>query len=156
MSNSLWPHELQHARPPCPSPIPWVYSNSCPSSWWYHPTVSSSVIPFSACPQSFPASGSFSMSQSFTSGGQSTGASISASLLPMNNSGLISFRIDWFDLLVVQGTLKSLLQHHNSIASNLQPSAFFMVQLSHPNMTTGKTIALTYMDLCWQSNVFAF
>ena len=67
------------------------------------------------------------MSQLFTSGGQSTGASISASLLPMNNSGLISFRIDWFDLLVVQGTLKSLLQHHNSIASNLQPSAFFMM-----------------------------
>ena len=83
------------------------------------------------------------MSQFFTSGGQSIGVSASASVLPMNYSGLISFRIDWFDLLAVQGTLKSLLQHHNSKASILWHSAFFMVQLSHPYMTTGKTIALT-------------
>ena len=71
MSNSLWPHELQHARPPCPSPIPGVYSNSCPLSWWCHPAISSSVIPFSSCPQSLPASGSFPVSQLFAWGGQS-------------------------------------------------------------------------------------
>ena len=76
MSDSLWPHEPQHTRPPCPSPTPGVHSNSCPSSRWCHPTISSSVIPFSSCPQSFPASGSFQMSQLFTSGGQSIGVSI--------------------------------------------------------------------------------
>ena len=84
MSDSLQPHELQHARPPCPSPIPGVYSYSCPLSWWCHPTISSSVVPFSSCPQSFPASSSFQMSQLFTSGGQSIGVSASASVLPMN------------------------------------------------------------------------
>ena len=84
MSDSLWPHELQHARPLCPSPTPGVYPNSCPSTWWCHPAISSSVVPFSSCPQSFPASGSFPMSQLFTSGGQSIGASASASVLPMN------------------------------------------------------------------------
>ena len=84
MSDSLRPHGLQQARPPCPSPTPRVYSNSCPLSWWCHPTISSSVIPFSSCPQSFPASGSFQMSQFFTSGGQSIGASASASVRPMN------------------------------------------------------------------------
>ena len=105
-------------------------------------TISSSVVSFSSCPQSFPASGSFLMSRLFTSGGQSIGAS--ASVLPMNEySGLSSFMIDWLNLLAVQGTLKSLLQHHNSKASILQRSAFFMVQLSYPYMTTGKTIALT-------------
>ena len=84
MSDSLWPHEPQHARAPCPSPTPGVYSNSCPLSWWCHPTISSSVIPFPSCPQSFPASGSFQMSQLFASGGQSIGVSASASVLPMN------------------------------------------------------------------------
>ena len=84
MSDSLWPHELQHARPPCPSPTPGVHPNPCPSSPWCHPTISSSVVPFSSCPQSFPASGSFQMSQLFTSGGQSIGVSASASVLPMN------------------------------------------------------------------------
>ena len=91
--------------------------------------------------QSFPASGSFQMSQLFTSGGQSIGVSASASVIP--NSGLISFRMDWLDLLVVQGTPKSLFQHHSSKASILWCSAFFVVQLSHPYMTTGKTVALT-------------
>ena len=81
MSDSLQPHESQHARPPCPSPTPGVYPNSCPLSWWCHPTISSSVIPFSSCPQSFPASGSFPMSQLFTSGGQSIRVSASASVL---------------------------------------------------------------------------
>ena len=84
VSDSLRPHESQHTRPPCPSPIPGVYSNPCPSSWWCHPAISSSVVPFSSCPQSFPASGSFPMSQLFTWGGQSTGVSASASVLPMN------------------------------------------------------------------------
>ena len=84
VSNSLWPHGLKHAGLPCPLPIPRVYSNSCPLSWWCHPTISSSVVPFSSCSQSFPASGSFQMSQFFTSGGQSVGVSASTSVLPMN------------------------------------------------------------------------
>ena len=143
MSNTWQSHEPQHTRPPYPSPTPRVYPNSCPSSPWCHLTISSSVVPFSSCPQSFPASGSFQMSQLFTSGGQSIG-SFSFSISPSNEqSGLISFRMDWLDLLAVQGTVKSLLQHHISKASILQHSAFFIVQLSHPYMTTGKTIALT-------------
>ena len=140
MSDSLQSHGLRHARPPCPSPAPRACSNSCPFSQWCHPTVSSSVITFS-CLQSFPASGSFLMSQLFTSSGQNTGASVSASGFN-EYSGLISCRIDWFDL-AIQGTLKSLLQHYSSKASVIQRSAFFMVQASHPYMTTGKTIALT-------------
>ena len=143
MSDSLQPHELKHARPPCPSPTSRVHSDSCPSSRWCHPTISSSVIHFSSCLQPFPASGSFQMSQFFTSFDQSIGASTSSSVLPVNNSKLISFRMDWLDLLAVQGTLKSLLQHHSSKPSVLQCSAFFMVQLSHLYMTIGKTIALT-------------
>ena len=81
---TLQPHESQHARSPCPSPTPEVYSNSCPLSWWCHPAISSSVVPFSSCPQSLPASGSFPMSQLFAWGGQSTGVSALASVLPMN------------------------------------------------------------------------
>ena len=98
---------------------------------------------FSSCPQSFPVSGSFPRSQFFALGGQSIGASASAPVLPMNIQGQFPLRIDWFDLLAVQWTLKGLLQHHNSKASVLQHSAFFMGQHSHPFMTTGKTIALT-------------
>ena len=143
VSDSLRPHESQHARPPCPSPIPGVHSDSHPTSRWCHPAISSSVVPFSSCPRSLPASESFPMSQLFTSGGQSTGVSALASFLPKTTLGLISFRMDWLDLLAVQGTLKSLLQHHSSKASILQRSAFFTVQLSHPYVTTGKTIALT-------------
>ena len=140
VSASLWPHGLQHAKPPYPSPAPRVYSNSCPLSQWCHPTILSSVIPFFHL-QSFPASGSFPMSQLFTSGGQSWLFSFRIS--PSNEySGLISFRIDWLDLLTVQGTLKSLLQHHRSKASILWHSAFFIVQLSQPYMTTGKIIVL--------------
>ena len=131
----VWPHGLQHARPPCPSPTSRVYSHSCLLSWWCHPTISSSVIPFSSCLQPFPASGSFQMSQFFASGGQSISFSISPS---KEYSGLISFRTDWFDLLAVQGTIKSPFQHHSSKASILCYSAFFIVQLSHPYMTTGK------------------
>ena len=142
MSSSLQPHGLQHTRLLCPSPTPEAYTNSYPLSQWCHLTISSCVVPFSSCLQSFSASGSFSMSQFFTSGSQSIGVSASASVLPT-----ISFRMDWLDLLAVQGTLKSLLQHHSSKPSILWCSAFFIVQLSHPYMTTGKPIALTRWTL---------
>ena len=147
LSDSLRPHEPQHARPPCPSPTPGVYPNSCPLSRWCYPTICSSVVPFFSCPQSFPASGSFQMSQLFAWGGQRIGVSASASVLPKNTQDW-SPRMDWLDLLAVQGILKSL-QHHSSKASILQCSAFLTVQLSHPYMTTGKTIALirrTFVD----------
>ena len=108
-----------------------------------HPAISFSVVPFSSCPQSLPGSESFPMNQLFAWGGQSPGV-FSFSIIPSKEiPGLISFRMDWLHLLAVQGTLKSLLQHHSSKASILQWSAFFTVQLSHPYMTTGKTIALT-------------
>ena len=141
---TLQPHGLQHARLPCPSPTPRACSDSCSLSQWCHPTISSSVVPFSSCLQCFPESGSFPMSQFFSSDGQGNW-SFSFSISPSNEFyGLIFFRIDWFDPLAIRGTLKSLLQHHSSKASILQCSAFFfMVQLSHPYMTTGKTIALT-------------
>ena len=139
MSDSLRPQGLQHARPSCSSLTPGDYSGSSPLSRWYHPIISSSVVPFSSRLQSFPASGSFPRSQFSESGGQSI-----FNISPSNEySGLISFRMDWLELLTVQGTLKSLLQHHSSKASVLQCSAFFIVQLSHPYMTTGKTRALT-------------
>ena len=142
MSNSLQPHGLQHARPPCPSPTPGVYSNSSPLSRWCHPTISSSVVPFSSCLQSFPASGSFQMSQLFESGDQSIGVSASTSVLPMNTQDWSP--LGWTGWISLQSkkTLKSLLQHHSSKATILQHSAFFIVQLSHPYMTTGKTITL--------------
>ena len=144
MSDSLQPCGMEHTRLPCPSPTPRACSNSCPSLQWCHPTLSSSVIPFSSCFQSFPGSGSLPVSHFFASGGQSIGVAASASVVPNEYSGLISFRMNWFDLLSVQGTLKSLLQHHSSKASILQCSAFFMVQLSYPYMTPGKkNIALT-------------
>ena len=146
MSNSLWPRGLQHAWLPCLSPIPGACSNSCPSSWWCHLTISSSVIPFSSCLQSFPASGSFPESVLHIRWPEHW--SFSLTISPSNEySGLISFRVDWLDLLAVQVTLKSLLQHHSSKASILLCSAFFIVQLSHPYMTTGKTIALTIWTL---------
>ena len=133
---------MQHTGPPCPSPTPRAYPNSCPLSRRCHPAISCSVIPFSSCPQSFPASGSFQMSQLFASGGQSWSFSFNISL-SNEHPGLISLRMDWLDLLAVQGTPKSLLQYHSSKASNLQSSAFFIVQLLRPHVTTGKTIALT-------------
>ena len=144
MPNSLQSHEPEHARPPCPLPTPRVHPNQCPSSWWGHPTISSSVVPFSSRPQSFPTSGSFRMSQLFLCIGVSKYWSFSFKISHSNeHPGLISFRMDWLDLLAVQGTLKSLLQHHSSKASILWSSAFFMVQLSHPYMTAGKNKALT-------------
>ena len=136
------PHGLQHAKLPCLSLSPRVCSNSCPLCWWCHPTTSSSVTHFSSCPQCFPASGSFPMIQLFALGSQSIGASASVSVLPKIIQG-------WFPLGLI-GLIScsprdswEFLQHHNSKASILWGSAFFMVQLSHPHMTTGKTIALT-------------
>ena len=141
-SDSLQPQATRCSTPGLPvhHQLP-EFTQTCPLNWWCYPTISSSVVPFCSCPQSFPAPRSFQMSQLSTSGGQSIGVSTSASVLP-EYSGLISFRMDWFDLLAFQGTLKSL-QHHKSRASILWCSAFFIVQLSHPYMTTGKTIALT-------------
>ena len=126
MSGSLQPHEPQHARPPCPSPTLWVHPNPCLLSQLCHPTISSSVVPFSSCPQSFPASGYFQMSQLFTFWHQVAKVwSFSFSISPSNEySELISFRMDWLDLPAVQGTLKSLLQHHSS------KHQFFSTQLS--------------------------
>ena len=138
--DSLRPHGLQRARPLCPSPTPGVCSNSCPLSQWCHPPISSSVIPFSSCLQSFPASGSFIIRHFFASCGQSIGAS--ASVLPMNIQGW--FPLGLTDLISLQSKgLSKVLQHHSSKASILRHSAFFTVQPSHPYMTTGKTIALT-------------
>ena len=141
-SDSLWSHGLQHTRLPYPSPTPGACSNSCPLSWWCHPTILSNVVPFSSCLQSFLASGSFPMSQFFTSGGQSIGASASASVLPMNIQ-------DWFPLgwtgwisLQSKGLSRVFLQHC------VRKHQFFGTQFSlwsnsHPYMTTGKTTALT-------------
>ena len=142
VSDSLWPHGLQHARPPCPSPTPRACSNSCPSSWWCHPTISSSGVPFSSCLQSFPTTGSFPVSQFFTSGGQNIGASASASVLPMKIQ-------EWFPVGLI-GWISLQSKGHSRVFSNttvqnsiLRCSAFFIVELSHPYMTTGKTTALT-------------
>ena len=142
-SSYLRPLGLQHTRLPCPSPSPRASSNSCPLSRWCHPAISYSVVLFSFCLQSFPPSESFLMSWLFASGGQSIGASTPASVLSMNIQGL--FPLGLTDLISLQskGLPRVLLQHHNSKASFLWHSAFFIVQLSHPYMTTGKTIVLT-------------
>ena len=138
----FWPHELQHVRLPYASPTLGVYWYSCPSSWWCHPTISSSIAP---SPPAF----NFSQHQGFSNESVlhirlPKYWSFSFNSSPSSEySGLISFRMDRLDLLAVQGTLQSLLQHHSSKASGLQGSAFFIVQLSHPYMTTGKTTALT-------------
>ena len=121
---TLRPHESQHVRPPRTSPTPGVYSNSCPSSRWFHPAISSSVVPFSSCPQSLPASGSFPMSQLFAWGGQSIRVSASASVFPMNTQDWSP--LGWTGWISVQSEgLKSLLQHHSSKASIFRCSAFF-------------------------------
>ena len=124
MSNSLRPHESQHARPPCPSPTPRVYSNSCPSSRWCHPTISSSVVPFSSCPQSFPASGSFLMSQFFASGGQSIGVLASKSVLPMNTQDWSP--LGWTGWISLQS--KGLSRTFSN--TTVQKHQFFGAQLS--------------------------
>ena len=137
MSDSWQPHGLQHARSPCPSPTPGVYPNSCPLSGWCHPTISS-CCSFLLPPSIFPIMRVFSNESALRIRWPKYW-SLSFNISPSNeHPGLISFRMDWLDLLAVQGTLKSLLQHPSSKASILQRSAFFLVQLSHPYMTTGK------------------
>ena len=144
MSDPLGCNGLQCARLPCPSLSPGVCSNSCPLNRRCHPTISSFVTPFSSpLPAVFPSISVFSNELALRIRWPKCW-SFSFSVSPSSEySGLIFFRIDWFDLFAVQGTLKSLFQHHSSKASILQCSAFFMVQLSHPYMTTGKIIALT-------------
>ena len=147
MSDSLRPHGLQHARPPCPSPTPRACSDSCPLSQWCQPTLSSTVIPFSSHLQSFPASGTFLMSQFFPSGGH---WSFSFSISPSNeHPGLISFRMDWFDLLTVQGTLKSLsnttVQSINSSALSFLYSSTLTSMLALTRWTfVGKVMSLLF------------
>ena len=143
MSDSLWPHELKHTRPPCPSPTPGLYPNSCPLSQWCHSAISSTVVPFSSCPQSFPASGSFQTSQLFVSGGQSIGVSALASVLPKNTQ-------DWSPLggtgwISLQSKGLSRVFSNTTVqkASILLRSAFFIIQLSHPYMTIEKWSTLT-------------
>ena len=138
VSDSLWPHELQHARPPCSSPTPGVHPNPHPSRWC-HPAISSSVVPFFSCPQEIPPSIRVFSNESTLHTRWPKYWSFSFSIIPSKeHPGLISFRMDWLDLVAVQGTLKSLLQYHSSNPSILWLSAFFTVQLSHPYMTTGK------------------
>ena len=123
VSNSLWPHEPQHTRPPCPSPTPAVHPNPYPSSWWCHPTISSSVVPFSSCLQSFPASGSFPMSQLFTSGGQSIGVSASTPVLPINTQ---DWSLEWTGWISLQSKGLSRVFSNTTV----QKHQFFGAQLS--------------------------
>ena len=155
VSDSLWPHELQHARLPCPSPTPRTCSNSCPLSWWCHPTISSSVIPFSFCLHSCPASGSFPVSPFFTSAGQCIEVSASASLLPMNIQ-------KWFPLGLT-GWISLQSKGLSRIFSNttVQKHQFFSTQLSlwsnsHIHRQPLKNHSFDYMEICWQSKVSAF
>ena len=155
VSNSLRTHRLQHTRPFWSSPTPGVYSKSCPLSRWCHPTISSSVIPFSSCLQSFPASGSFPMSQPFTSDGQSIGISASTSVLPMNIQ-------DWF---LYDGLVGSPCSPRDSQESSPTPQ-FKSINSSAFSFLYSSTLtsihdhwrnhSFDYMDNCWQSNVFAF
>ena len=153
VSYSSRPHESQHARPPCPSLTPGVHSNSCPLSWWYHPAISSSVVPFSSFPQSLPASGSFPMSQLFSWGGQSIG--VSASVLPMNIQDWSPLGWTGWTSLQSKGLSKvfcnTTVQKHQFFGTQLSS-----VQLSHPYITTGKTIALTRWTFVGKVIISAF
>ena len=155
VSDSLRPHESQHARPPCPSPTPGVHSDSHPPSQWCHPAISSFVVPFSSCPQSFPASGCFPISQLFTSGGQSIGASASASVLPMNIQG-------WFPLgLTGLISLSSRDSHESPPAPQRKSISSLVLSLLYgPTLISvrdyWKNHSFDYMDFCWQSNVSTF
>ena len=141
VSDSLQPHEPQHTRPPCPSPTPGVYPNSCPLSQWCHPTISSSVVSFSSCLQSFPASASFQMSQFFESGGQIIGVSASTSALPMNNQHWPP--LGWTCLISLQSKSQESSPTPQFKSMILRCLAFLIVQLSYPYMSSGNTIALT-------------
>ena len=155
MSDSLRPCGLQHARLPCPSPTPGAYSNSRPSRWCYHPTISSSVIAFSSRLQSFPASGSFQMSQFFASGGQSIGVSASASVLPMNIQDCSP--LEWTGWISLQSRELSRVFSNTTV----QKHQFFGAQLSlcsnsHIHTRPQENHSLDCTDLCWQSHVSAF
>ena len=147
VSDSLRPHGLQHTRPPCPSPTPGVYSNSCSLSWWCHPTISSSVVPFTSCLQSFPASGSFQMSQLFASGGQSTGVSASASVLPMNIQDWSP--LEWTGWISLQSKGLSRVFSNTTV----QKHQFFSAQLSSQSNShihtwlVGKVMSLLFNKL---------
>ena len=152
MFNSLQPHGLRHARPPCPSPTPRVYSNSCPLSWWCHPTISSSVVPFSSCLQYFLASGSFPMSQFFTSGGQSIAVSASPSVLPMNIQDW--FPLGWTGCCPRDSQESSPIPQFKSIDSSV------LSFLYNPTLTSTKDYwkkhSLDKMGLCWQAMSLLF
>ena len=161
MSDSLRPHKLQHTRPPCPSPTPGVYPNPCPSSQWGHPAISSSFVPFSSCPQSLPVSGSFPMSQLFTSGGQSTGASASVSVLPMNTQDWSP--LGWTGLISLQSKGLSRAFSNTTVQKHQFFWCFLRKALGFPHSPTLTSIhdhwknhSLDQTDLCWQSNVSAF
>ena len=151
VSNSLRPHESQRSGPPCPSRNPGVYSNSCPSSQWCHPAISSSVVPFSSCPQLLPASGSFPMSQLFAWGGQSIGISASASFRPVNTQDRSP--LGWTGWISLQSKGLSRVFSNTTVQKHpfFQHSAFLTVQPDH-----WKNHSLDQTDLCWQSNVSAF
>ena len=151
VSDSLWPHGLQHTRLPCPSPSPRACSHSCPSSQWCHPTISFSVVPFPSSLQSFLASGSFPVSQLFSSGGQSIGALLS--VLPMNIQGWFPLGIDWFDLLAIQGTQEfspepQVKNINSSVLNLLYGPALISIH------DYWKNHSFDYMDFCWQNNVW--
>ena len=154
MYNCLWPQGLQHSRLSCPTPTPRTHSNSCLLRWWCHPTILSSVIPISSCLQSFPASGSFPVSQFFTSGGQSIGASASASVLPMNIQDW--FPLGWTSLISLQSKGLSRVFFNTTV----QKHQFFSLNILYgPALTSihdyWKNRNFDYTDLCWQSNVSA-
>ena len=150
MSDSLWPHGLQHAKLSCPSLSPRVCPSSCPLSWWCYLTIPSSTVRFSFYLQPFPASESFLMSQLFASGGQSIGASTSTSVLLVNIQGWFPWELTGLVSLQSKGLLRESSPAHNSKASILQLSVFFMVQLLHPYVTSGKTIGLTMIHVTQQ------
>ena len=142
MSDYLQCHGLQYSGPPGPTPTPRIYSNSCPLTWWCHPTISSSVIPFCSCLQSFPEQGLFQWVSSLHQVAKVLEFQLQHQPFQWTFR-TDSFRMDWLDLLAIQRTLKSLLQQHSSKSSILWHSAFFIIQISHPHMTTEKAIALT-------------
>ena len=142
MSDSLWPHGLQHTRLPCLLPSPGICSNWCPLNWWYHPTISSSIVPFFSCLQSLPAAGSFTMSQLFISGGQSIRALASASVFPMNIQSWFPLGLTGLSSLQFKGLSKVFC---NTTIQNISSSALSLlyVHFLHPYLTTGKIVALT-------------
>ena len=155
MSDSLWPYGLQHVRPPCPSPTPRAYSNSCPSSRWCHPTISSFVVPFASCLQSFPESGSSPVSQFFASGGQSIGVSASAPALPMNIQNWFPLGLTaWIPCSPRDSQESSPTPQFNSI--NSSGLSFFYSPTLTPIHGYWKNHSFDQMDHCWQSNVSAF